>query len=164
MEPAALDHYDKELARLVKHVAARTAEAKHVDAVQHVVDFLRTAASVYEAVIAIHKKISFEEAPAESESVNHDFSQLLKTVVYTVQRISRPPAIIDSQEDLRKACIKVGHDLVVHLERLGVTNESDGVVDVTQFCAAWPYPDVAALGSRLLELRQEWLDIEDLQW
>ncbi|KAF5965994.1 hypothetical protein FBULB1_11921 [Fusarium bulbicola] len=110
--------------------------------VDTVSEFLARAVDVCHAVRGIHSL-------GCTDRCDTDFARLLEGLTHSVKRVEGEEGEYEKTL-IRFACVQIGNDLVVHVNR--VLNAFSDSIDVAGFCKLWPLDDVTALNARLRQL------------
>jgi hypothetical protein len=116
--------------------------------VDTVSEFLARAVDVCHAVRGIHSL-------GYTDRCDADFTRLLEGLTHSVKRIEGEEGEYEKAQ-IRFACVQIGNDLVVHVNR--VLNAISDSIDVAGFCKLWPLDDVTALNARLRQLLHQCQD------
>ncbi|KAF4340530.1 hypothetical protein FBEOM_5568 [Fusarium beomiforme] len=104
-----------------------------------VCEFLARAVDVYRAVRGIHSL-------GYTDRCDTSFTLLLEGLTHSVKGVKEG----DSARLIKFACVQIGNDLVVHINR--VLDAFRDSIDVASFCKLWPLEDLSALNARLREV------------
>ncbi|KAM0558018.1 hypothetical protein ACHAPJ_005185 [Fusarium lateritium] len=111
-----------------------------------IVPCLVKAVDVYHAVREVHSH-------NYTDRCDTDFARLcdaLSASVQCVKDLAHEPDEPHSLFLIKFACIQIGDDLLVHINR--VLASFNGSIDAPSFCKLWPQEDLAALHSQLGEV------------
>ncbi|KAF4972491.1 hypothetical protein FSARC_963 [Fusarium sarcochroum] len=118
-----------------------------------IVPCLAKAVDVYHVVRALHSH-------NYTDQCDTDFTRLsdaLSASVQCVKDLAHEPDEPRSLYLIKFACIQIGDDLLVHINR--VLTFFNGSIDAPSFCKLWPQEDLTALHSRLNEVVHQIQDI-----
>ncbi|SCO12488.1 related to small s protein [Fusarium fujikuroi] len=116
--------------------------------VDTVSEFLARAVDVCHAVRGIHSL-------GYTDRCDTDFARLLEGLTHSVKRVEGEEGEYEKTL-IRFACVQIGNDLVVHVNR--VLNAFSDSIDVAGFCKLWPLDDVTALNARLRQVLHQCQD------
>lgn len=140
-----------------------TSRVHDLDAVAAVREFLQAAVALYRDVLALYHDgdASGEDGavlPDEVLSAHHARLRGSVQALTSVQPIIAAPDVPHPLTTVPGACCKVGQDLVLHLDRAISPDRKSQSQPGSGFRDLWPARDVAALGTRLQHLSQQFHD------
>ncbi|KAL6408225.1 hypothetical protein AUP68_08077 [Ilyonectria robusta] len=121
--------------------------------------FLKTAIDVYQ--VAVHDV----DPTSESMVSGRDWTRLSDATSRSIQQMQNLVHSAEiSTDHLICACIKIGHDVSVHLDRVqaSFSNLDADQVDAAKFHVLWPRENVDALGCRIADFIQRWKELQAL--
>lgn len=123
--------------------------------------FLKTAIDVYQVAVALHDV----DSSSKSMVSGRDWTRLSDGLSRSIQQMQNLVHSAEiSTDHLMCACIKIGHDVSVRLDRVqaSFSNIDAGQVDAAKFHVLWPRENVDALGSRIADFIQRWKELQAL--
>nr|CEG03306.1 unnamed protein product [Fusarium acuminatum CS5907] len=107
---------------------------------------------VYHAVRAMHSQNYTDQCDA-------DFARLSDALAVSVQRVKDVDVADEASSVylIKFACIQIGDDLVVHINR--ILASLNGQIDGTSFCKLWPQEDITAFHVRLRDMEHQCQDM-----
>lgn len=139
-----------------------TSRVHDLDSVAAVREFLQGAVALYRDVLALYHDgdaIVPDGSPSLSDELLRAHHTRLRDAVQALtsaQPVVASPDVPHPLTTVPGACYKVGQDLVLHLDR--VISPDHNPQPESSFRDLWPARDVAALGTRLQHLSQQFHD------
>lgn len=137
-----------------------TSRVHDLDAVAAVREFLQAAVALYRDVLAVYHDGDDSSAVLPDELLSAHHARLRDSVqaLASVQPVVVAPDMPHPLITVPGACCKVGQDLVLHLDRAISPDRKSQSQPGSGFRDLWPARDVAALGTRLQHLSQQFHD------
>lgn len=139
-----------------------TSRVHDLDSVAAVREFLQGAVALYRDVLAVYHDGDASSAKGSSAlpdqllSAHHARLRDSVQALSSVQPVGAAPDMPHPLTTVPGVCCKVGQDLVLHLDR-AISPDHDSQPG-SNFRDLWPARDVAALGTRLQHLSQQFHD------